>query len=292
MLTMFRLAGFDAVGNAGLLRTCQRRPPRHPRCRAMTDTGLLMQNAYQSDVPSGENAAVVSLAALLRRRGLSVRRLTVSNDTIPGGYMLRAGVAVRSVWSRRAQAHVSEVIRDFQPSVVHVHNTFPLLSPSVLQSAARHARVVVTIHNYRLACANGLFVRDGATCTDCLDRRLPLPAVRHCASTLGSGVVAMDIFVTGWRRPGTDTPTGSSASLDFPATHWWPPAWTSPKRSSFRTSWRVRGRVRRAKAASRARLAFLSGGYPTRKVSISSAELGTHSSGSWWSPGKGRSRGP
>ena len=62
--------------------------------------------------------------------------------------------------------------------MLHVHNTFPLLSPSVLL-AARDAAVpvVVTIHNYKLLCASGDFFRSGSICHDCAGGRL-LPAVR------------------------------------------------------------------------------------------------------------------
>jgi glycosyltransferase involved in cell wall biosynthesis len=46
--------------------------------------------------------------------------------------------------------------------------------------AARAAvPVVQTIHNYRHGCVNGLHLRDGQVCTDCLGTRLGLPAVRH-----------------------------------------------------------------------------------------------------------------
>ena len=49
-----------------------------------------------------------------------------------------------------------------------MHNTFPLISPSVLY-ACRDAGVpvVVTLHNYKLACASGDFFRDGGPCHDC-----------------------------------------------------------------------------------------------------------------------------
>src|SRR6478735_5665728 len=39
--------------------------------------------------------------------------------------------------------------------------------------------VVQTVHNYRHGCANGLHLRDGHVCTDCVGSRLGLPAVRH-----------------------------------------------------------------------------------------------------------------
>ena len=48
--------------------------------------------------------------------------------------------------------------------VVHVHNTFPLLSPSVLD-ACRDAAVpvVATLHNYLQVCPSGTLYRDGET---------------------------------------------------------------------------------------------------------------------------------
>ncbi len=63
--------------------------------------------------------------------------------------------------------------------MVHVHNTFPLISASVLY-ACRDAAVpvVTTLHNYRLMCAPGDFMRQGAVCHDCMGK-LPLPGAVH-----------------------------------------------------------------------------------------------------------------
>jgi glycosyltransferase involved in cell wall biosynthesis len=63
---------------------------------------------------------------------------------------------------------------------MHVHNFFPLLSPSIY-FAAREAGVAVvqTLHNYRLVCPNALLFRDGHVCEDCLGAAVPLPGVVH-----------------------------------------------------------------------------------------------------------------
>jgi glycosyltransferase involved in cell wall biosynthesis len=63
--------------------------------------------------------------------------------------------------------------------VGHVHNFFPLLSPAV-HAAIGDLRipVVQTLHNYRLLCANGMFLRRERPCEDCV-RRGPWNAVRH-----------------------------------------------------------------------------------------------------------------
>jgi glycosyltransferase involved in cell wall biosynthesis len=63
--------------------------------------------------------------------------------------------------------------------VVHVHNTFPLLSASVLDACrAAAVPVVATLHNYTQVCPSGTLFRDGSVCTACVGK-LPLPAVRH-----------------------------------------------------------------------------------------------------------------
>ena len=88
------------------------------------------------------------------------------------------------------------MLRATRPDVVHLHNTFPLLSPAVLY-ACREARVpvVATLHNYKLACANGEFYRQGAVCHDCADGR-PGQAIQH-GCYRGSRVASVPIVLTG-----------------------------------------------------------------------------------------------
>jgi hypothetical protein len=70
-------------------------------------------------------------------------------------------------------------IAEFAPDVVHVHNFYPLLTPSIYD-ACREAGVPVvqTLHNYRTVCANGLLMRQGAPCEDCIGGS-PWQAVLH-----------------------------------------------------------------------------------------------------------------
>ena len=61
---------------------------------------------------------------------------------------------------------------------MHVHNTFPLISASVLYACQdAGVPVVATIHNYRLLCPGGGFFRDGAPCHDCAGGQGP--GLRH-----------------------------------------------------------------------------------------------------------------
>ncbi len=66
-----------------------------------------------------------------------------------------------------------------QPDVAHVHNTWWALSPSVVHTLSElGVPVVVTLHNYRLLCANALLFRNGAPCEDCVGTG-PWDGVRH-----------------------------------------------------------------------------------------------------------------
>ena len=141
---------------------------------------VLVHNRYRSAAPSGENRVVDQEAVALANLGHQVTRFERCSDEIERWPRAkRASLPARVVWSRDAHRGLGAVLRERRPDVVHVHNTFPLLSPAVLY-ACRDAAVpiVATIHNYKLACASGDFFRNGSVCHDCADG-LPVPAVRH-----------------------------------------------------------------------------------------------------------------
>ena len=141
---------------------------------------VLVHNRYRSAAPSGENRVVDTEAAALAALGHDVTRFERNSDEIEHWSKVRkASLPAGVLWSREAHRGLAAALRQHRPDVVHVHNTFPLLSPAVLY-ACRDAAVpvVATIHNYKLACASGDFFRDGSVCHDCAGR-LPLRAVRY-----------------------------------------------------------------------------------------------------------------
>jgi glycosyltransferase involved in cell wall biosynthesis len=161
----------------------------------------LLHNRYQ--VRGGEDTVVDMEREMLCGAGVTVDLLEVSNDQITGA-AAKIGTAVQVPYSFASRRLAAARMRAFQPDVVHVHNFFPALSPSIYD-ACRAARVPVvqTLHNYRLVCANALLFRNGKICTECLDRALPLPAIRHNCyrdSKAGSAAVAAMIALHRVRR--------------------------------------------------------------------------------------------
>jgi len=141
---------------------------------------LLIHERYRQR--AGEDAVFDAELALLRRMGHDVRTLVVDNDDIPNdpGLAQRARLAIETVWSSRAARLVAKRVAERPVDIVHVHNTFPLLSPSIYGAARRSgAAVVQTIHNYRPICPAATLFRDGRPCEDCVGRAVPWPSVVH-----------------------------------------------------------------------------------------------------------------
>lgn len=138
---------------------------------------LVIHNYYQQ--AGGEDAVVAEEIALLERNHITVELFAKHNDSIVN--MPRAQVALNTMWSKSSADEVSAVIQRFKPDVIHTHNTFPLISPSLYYAAARlNVPVVQTLHNFRLFCAQAMFMRDGKVCEDCLGKLAWRGVVHGC----------------------------------------------------------------------------------------------------------------
>lgn len=166
---------------------------------------LQVHNRYGSCAPSGENQCVEEEAALLVSGGHVVTRFVRESDEIraQGALGVLRG-ALATPWNPwMARAVRAEVDRQ-RPDVVHVHNTFPLISNAIFSAIGPRAARVLTLHNYRLFCPAAIPMRAGAVCTDCLDRRSVLPALRHgCYRGSRAATLPLAIGVELHRRVGT-----------------------------------------------------------------------------------------
>ena len=136
-------------------------PRRRPRV-------LVVHNGYQ--IRGGEEAAVERDVAALRGAGVAVELLLVQNSEIETR-LDRLRVALEAPHAPRGIARVMASVERFRPDIVHVHNSFPLVSPGVHAAVrAAGAATVQTLHNYRIACANGMLTRGGHPCEDCVGR--------------------------------------------------------------------------------------------------------------------------
>jgi glycosyltransferase involved in cell wall biosynthesis len=150
---------------------------------------LVVHNGYQQR--GGEDSVVDAEIELLRDYGHQVESYQRNNGDIGALSWLTLGR--QTLWSGRTVDEVGRMLRLARPDVIHVHNTFPLISPSLYWAAARAGvPVVQTLHNFRLLCPQAMFLRQGKVCEDCMGK-VPWRGVLHGCyreSRLQSAVLA------------------------------------------------------------------------------------------------------
>jgi glycosyltransferase involved in cell wall biosynthesis len=141
---------------------------------------LLVHNKYRTSAPSGEDIAVANERRMLESRGVEVISFERCNDDLDDStWGSKTAMALNTIWSQRSRTEVRQILRKVRPDIVHVHNTFSVMSPSVYGACkAEGVPVVQTLHNFRFFCPSALFLRDGKPCEACLDKSL-LQSVRY-----------------------------------------------------------------------------------------------------------------
>lgn len=142
---------------------------------------VLAHNHYGSEAPSGENVVFEAERRLLQERGHDVVSFERRSDAIRGqGPRGLATGALSAPWNPFASRRLRRLLERERPDILHVHNPFPLLSPSIFHAArGLPVATVWTLHNYRPFCAAATLMREGVPCTECIDRGSPLPGVVH-----------------------------------------------------------------------------------------------------------------
>ncbi|TMK87998.1 MAG: glycosyltransferase family 4 protein [Actinobacteria bacterium] len=104
----------------------------------------------------------------------------------------------RMVWSTSARRGMDAVVSEFQPDVVHLHNTYHHLSPSILGPLARRRiPAVMTLHDYKLACPTYRFLDKGEICQACLGGHFTQAVRRRCkdGSLASSAAMAAELAI-------------------------------------------------------------------------------------------------
>lgn len=138
---------------------------------------LIAHCAYRTR--GGEDRYVERSAALLRGHHpvtcLLVDNAELDDTATTAARMLYSPARVRGLQRRLAAA---------RPDVVHAHNLYPGFGPA-LHLACRRLGIplVMTVHNYRLRCPNGLMFTAGSMCDRCVGGAYQHAVLRACFPT-------------------------------------------------------------------------------------------------------------
>jgi glycosyltransferase involved in cell wall biosynthesis len=140
---------------------------------------LLVHNYYQQS--GGEDQVYHAEKQLLEDANHQVFVYERNNDEISQYTTLqRISLAGKTVWAGDSRNDIYNLFKRHNPDIVHFHNTFPLISPSVYSLGRQFgAGIIQTLHNFRYLCPNALFFREGRPCEDCLGKAIPWPGVLH-----------------------------------------------------------------------------------------------------------------
>jgi glycosyltransferase involved in cell wall biosynthesis len=137
---------------------------------------ILGHNFYQ--LYGGEDHIFTTEAAVLAEYGHQVVQYTTHNQKLAAMNPLQLTKA--TIWHQKSYQELRALLHQEKPDIIHLHNTFPLISPAAYYAArAEGIPVVQNIQNYRLLCPTATFLRAGKVCEDCLGQWVPWPAVLH-----------------------------------------------------------------------------------------------------------------
>ena len=99
-------------------------------------------------------------------------------------------VSAKTLWNWETYREIRELLQQEMPDVVHCHNTFPIISPSIYWACAKEkVPVVLTLHNYRLLCLNAFLFRQGRNRHEALGTRHSEEIISHEGTESSAGTV-------------------------------------------------------------------------------------------------------
>lgn len=139
---------------------------------------LLVHNDYGKY--SGEEAVVDKMAAMLGGLGHEVAQLRMTTAGARESLSGKIRGFVSGVYCPGGVKAMREALRREKPDVVNIHNLFPFISPAALRECKKAGvPVIMTVHNFRLICPTGLFMRNNRPCELCLENGNEWGCVRY-----------------------------------------------------------------------------------------------------------------
>ncbi|WP_298782534.1 glycosyltransferase family 4 protein [uncultured Polaribacter sp.] len=127
---------------------------------------LLIHNKYGKF--SGEEAVAEAQLKVLEENGHQVITYFRSSEEIETMNYGKAKAFFLALKNNQVINDVTKILETEKPDIVHIHNLYPLISPAILPVIKkRNIPIVMTIHNYRLLCPNGLFFTNDSICEKC-----------------------------------------------------------------------------------------------------------------------------
>ena len=145
---------------------------------------LIVHNDYGKY--SGEEAVVDKMASMLRAHMHDVVFYRLSSEGSRDSLAGQIKGFLYGIYSPEGVRGMRNILIREKPDIVNVHNLYPFISPAALFECKKVGiPVVMTVHNFRLICPTGLFMRNGLPCESCLQKGNEWNCIRYnCEKSL------------------------------------------------------------------------------------------------------------
>lgn len=128
----------------------------------------------------------LDLSRLLRSSGIEVAKFSMAHPeneadqkwekyftpfvdfNASAGLVANLKAAGRILWNPSANKKFEKIIADFQPDIIHIHNIYHQISPSILHVAKRKKiPIVMHLHDYKMICPNYKLFTQNRICHKC-----------------------------------------------------------------------------------------------------------------------------
>jgi glycosyltransferase involved in cell wall biosynthesis len=141
---------------------------------------IAVHNYYGRESPSGENIVFDNFSA-----GLQLNDIKLETFTTESAKLRRLGFfgeflgALMLVFNPFIYIKFKKLVKEVKPDLIHIHNTFPVISLGILYAINSSIPVVLTLHNFRMLCPQGNLLRKGKLCTICVETQNWFAAIKN-----------------------------------------------------------------------------------------------------------------
>ncbi len=104
----------------------------------------------------------------------------------------------RIIYSLEARNKFEKLVNDFKPDIVHLHNIYHQISPSILHITKKYKiPTIIHLHDYKLVCPNYQLFVNNNTCQACLKKKYYNCLLKKCHknSYTKSALASLEMYI-------------------------------------------------------------------------------------------------
>jgi glycosyltransferase involved in cell wall biosynthesis len=104
----------------------------------------------------------------------------------------------RIIYSLEAKNKFEKLVNDFKPNIIHLHNIYHQISPSILHISKKYnIPTIIHLHDYKLVCPNYQLFVNNKTCQACLKKKYYNCLLKKCHknSYSKSALASLEMYI-------------------------------------------------------------------------------------------------